>query len=415
MHKLQFDRREDAVAGGFLRSLVTAEPRRTAQPFDRLRPLAFVAIAAILLGVVAAPSTGRAQDDNTTPDPSTAGGLPAMLDRVPAFLPGLQSHETATISYSNIAAQLDAVGIAPPTSIDDPGFGVSNRAIVGLSLPGIITKFRFFPEDFGFDIVQWDETLEIDAPPFRLTMIRGRFDQMGVLVALGRLGYTPSTPGSAILAIRPDYEEDFQSPAGYASPGTNVATILADGTLVFAPSQAIVAAVLDVQSGQGESLAERADVAALLHHVPADLAAAEIVGGQRLASATAASTDAGSMPPVVLALMGNTVGGPLPPDARSGTPAPIRSDAPTSREISILLMRTVEDAVEAVPVVEARLTTGATVRDGRSFTEFFSGWTVRAVPGESVLLIDLAPTAGRWKGVLFDMLLHRDLDFVAWK
>ena len=56
----------------------------------------------------------------------------------------------------------------------------------------------------------------------------------------------------------------------------------------------------------------------------------------------------------------------------------------------------------------------ATLAVGRQLSEFFSGWSVRAVPGEPVLLIDLATVEERMTRIIFDMYRQQDLVFVAW-
>jgi hypothetical protein len=234
----------------------------------------------MLLGPVAAPAAGRAQGDSTTPVPTETVGLQGMLSRVPALLPEMQSPESARISYSNLAAQLDAVGIVAPSTFDDPAVGHWFRATKGLYTSEIAQHTRRLRADFGFDLLLVDETLEIFAPPFRLTLFRGRFDQAGVLAALNILGYAPVTAGSPILAVRPGFDTDLTGEARYAHAAMNVATFLDDGTLVFASARSIVEAVLAVQAGQAAPLATRADVAPLLPHVSTDLASSVIISGQ---------------------------------------------------------------------------------------------------------------------------------------
>ena len=363
-------------------------------------------------------------------------GLEAMLARVPADLPELEEPENAIVTYANIAAQLEAVGGEPPESVDDEEFGRWISATFGLAMPSTAAQYlRLFRQDFGFDLLQADQTLEISYPPFNLAMYRGRFDQAAVTAALRDLGYEPGgVDGQIVLSIRDDFDIDLRAGPSYALASMNYATVLEDGTLVFAPARSIIEAVLDVEAGDAESMAERRDVADLLPHVPESLASALLFSGTQLAGGPppvfldpAATPDLDAMateiaaeaeerermPPVALALLGVTPGGPL---VRLGeaTPERLPPDAPEASGVVVLLMAGPAAAREAAPVIEERLATGSTYSTRQPFAEFFSEWTVSAVPDEAVVVVELTLAEGTAPNILARMLYQRDLAFLAW-
>ncbi len=392
-----------------------------------------VLLIVVVLLLVTRVGNVEAQEGSPAPSPDGASGLTEMLAHVPADLPELESPEQAIVAYADIAAQLKAVGVEAPESVDDEGFGRWQRATAGLAMPSRASEFiSLFRADFGFDLLQTERTLAIEVPPFNLAFFRGNFDEATVLAALEDLGYRPGgIGGQRVLSVGEDAELDLTAPGSYALGSMDYMTILDDGTLVFASERAIIAAVIAVDTGDAPSLIEQRGVAALVEQAPADLVSAAIVPGTQLlggppldvflpqAGATpdmdAVATEMAEqaqMPRVTLALLAETAGGPLPAP-REGTPVPLPDDAPTGRGIVILLMPGPAAAENAVPVIEERLMTGTTLSNQQPFAELFPDPTVTALPDDAVVVVEL-PFGEAYRGILLRLLYSRDLGFVAW-
>ncbi len=257
--------------------------------------------------------------------------LGTMLAYLPASLPELDDPHQAIIAYADIAAQLDAFGLTPPDSMDDEEFAAWASVTMGLPLPSPAAQYlQSWRDDFGFDLLQTDQTLSVSLPPFELSLHRGRFDENEIVRTLRELGYKPVGSGDRpILAIRGDCEQAIDAPTAYKFAAMNYATILDDGTLAFASAQAVLEAVLEVEAGEIPSLAEWSDIAALLPHAPEDLASALFVHGVMLAGDVPSELlvpDEGTpdidaiatemagqndLPPMEMALLGTTAGGSM--------------------------------------------------------------------------------------------------------
>jgi hypothetical protein len=361
---------------------------------------------------------------------SSGSALQAMLGSVPAELPDLDDPDQAIIAYADIATQLDAFDLAAEGMTDD-GIAAWAAATTGLPLPSPALQYQqSFGEDYGFDLVQVDRTLSIALPPFELSLYRGRFDQARIIQALREVGYTPvGSDARPILSIRGDYEQDISAPTAYKLSAMNYATILDDGTLAFSSAQGPLEAVLEVESGERPSLAERSDMEALGAGLPDDLVSAHIVHGSALAygvpdellAPDAAETpdleaiateiaDQSDMPPIAMALLGFTAGGPVTAGEEVGLPA----DGPDARAVIALQMLSDDAATIAAPIIEERLATGSSAQTGQPYAELFPKQTVEVVTGTPVVRIDLVLGEDVSRGILMQLLYNRDLGFLAW-
>jgi hypothetical protein len=384
-----------------------------------------LSVATMALGGAA--GSAGAQGATPAAEPA-AGDLAAMFARVPAMLPELDDPGQVTIAYADIAAQLDVTGVTPPTSMDDEAFSGWMAATLGLPMPMIAAQYlKFWREDYGFDLLQTDQTLFVSLPPFDLSLYRGRFDPDAVRATLTANGYQPvDINGHELLSLRDDYEQDIAGPFAYKLAAMNHAAFLADGTIAFASAKAPLAAVLDVEAGLAPSMLESAGIGLLLAGAPANLASAMLINGVSLAgnlppglldlgpgatpdiSAIATQVAATSeMPPVVMALLIATTGGsPANDELPAGTP--------DARVGAVLLLLTPEAAERAAPVVEERLETGTSIATGEPYAGYFPEHTVTAVAGAPVVVIDLALAEDRSSNILINMLYNRDLGFIAW-
>ncbi len=403
------------------------------------------ALAAGLGGVLAvqegsaSPPAAAGRGGHAGAVPREPGGLVAMLARVPAQPPLLEAPRGAWLMYADVAAQLAAVGVAVPDGGDAAAITRWLQAVRWLTLPQSMglswTESRFgWREMFGFDAYQVDQTFAIEAPPFGLTLLRGRFDPAEVRAALARTGYAPrDVDGTTIASL--GEEPDLTAMAVRLTLGQmNNAAILADGTLVFTHWVETMRAVLAVERGQAAAMTRRVDVATLLPTHWPDLVSAALVPGIQLigqaldvgavlgtpnpdvdALATQIATAAAElqgMPPVVTALLGTTAGGPLASLSAEATSEPLLPGQAAARMVVALVMTSPDAARQAVPVVTARLGTGAT-RDGQTYATLFPVHTVRAVAGAPVVLIELDPAAETPRDILIRLLILRDLGLLA--
>ena len=388
-------------------------------------------VLAIAVAVVLTPLGTRAQ--GATPE---AGGEPtalaAMLAKVPASLPGLDEPAQATIAYADIEAQLAAVGVTPPDRADAEGIEQWRAATRGLHLPSGASMYdNAWRDDYGFDLLQTDQTISIVLPPYELTFFTGRFDHDAVLQHLDALGYQQvEVDGHDMLSIRGDYEQDFNAPTTYKMAGMNYAVILDDGTLAFASAGAPLAAVLDVAGGERASLMDQAGVATLVANAPRDLATAMLLHGTMLATGVPASlleigsgetpdvsaiateiAETSTMPPIAMALLGATTGGPL---VSADQPLPTPPGTPDARAVAVLLMLSPDAAETAATVVEERLATGSSTHYERPYAELFPERVVQVVPATAVLLVELTLGPDAPRNVLTQLLYSRDLGFLGW-
>jgi len=401
--------------------------------------LLLATVMVILVAVVPAAPAYEALSSDAVPAPdhaslaqaSAGSELQAMLAIVPAELAELDDPDQAIIAYADIATQLAAFDLAAPDRMTDDGVTAWATAITGLPLPSPALQYqRVFGEDYGFDLVQVDQTLSIALPPFELALYRGRFDQQRIVRALREVGYTPvGSDARPILSIRGDYEQDISAPTAYKLSAMNFATILGDGTLAFASALDPLEAVLEVEAGERPSLAERSDMEALGASLPDDLVSAHIVHGSALAYGVPADlldSDAdetpdleviateiagqSEMPPIAMALLGFTAGGPVTAGEEVGLPA----DVADARAVIALHMLSDDAATIAAPIIEERLATESSDQTGQPYAELFPEQTVEAVSGMPVVRIDLVLGEEVSRGILMQLLYNRDLGFLAW-
>ena len=115
-----------------------------------------------------------------------------------------------------------------------------------------------------------------------------------------------------------------------------------------------------------------------------------------------------------LALLGVTPGGPI--NWPGAAPADASPDQPRARFRIAVLFATEHDASLAVPVIEERLATQASIRRGEPFADLFpaADQDVRALPDVPVVVVDLGYADDASLTLWVDLLIQRDLGFVAW-
>ncbi|MGH2559077.1 MAG: hypothetical protein ACRDJH_08435 [Thermomicrobiales bacterium] len=367
---------------------------------------------------------------------AAAGSVFAEMLALAPDVSALPEQPLQIAEFGDIPAQVAAVGQDQPESGDDPAFEGWIPAIQWITLPpdvrsrGLLPEFR---ELFGFDLFQVDQGLTVGEPPETITYLRGRFDETELRSAWTGAGYQELDEGGAtvfLLAAEPEF--DIATPVHQMVAGRfNNATILADGTIIFAASLDLVREALAVANGQSPSLAENDQVAALLSTADHPLAAAIILDGQALQSeavfndprlspeAVAQVEDelaqSGEMPPPRLALFGITPGGPIPPPLNENYPeaTPTAMDNPAVWVIRLLMASpaAAETAAETIP---NRIATLGSLAMGRPYAEMFTVRRSEALSDPPAVALDLDIAAGEvHPSVWFQSIFKGDLLFLA--
>jgi len=401
------------------------------------------AAAATLALVPAAGSGPRATAQTASPaaGPAEADTLADLLRFVPAAVLGKLDDAGHVVTFADMGAQLAAVDVAVPASRDDPGYDRWTAATFGLVPPqdvGFSISIPEWRETFGWDGFIVSRSLEMGRPPGTVAVYAGSFDQTTIGAALTALEYAPvAIPGAAEAWSRspePDFDRTNDA-ARYALGRLNTVAFLPDGTMVTGGVLAGVAEVVATATGGAASLADEASVQHLLAAQSPPLVTAMLVSGGALAggvdpsiflpgagtpmpdlddvAATAATEMAAraAMPPVLLALLGRTAGGPLrtissdlaTPAAPAGTPLALTRFT--------LLLASPEAAAQAVPVIEERLATGVSNASDRPWSELMSAWSVVAVPDAPVVVVEVETDR---PSLWYSLLFQRDLGFLAW-
>jgi hypothetical protein len=174
-------------------------------------------------------------------------------------------------------------------------------------------------------------------------------------------------------------------------------------------------------------LADRPEIQLLLRAQQAPLASALLVSGTALRNTVALDTllkgtpvdvdalatkiaKAGDMPPILMALLGVTPGGPVPPQF-AGTPTP---GLPAARDEFALLMPDEAAAKIAADVATKRLATGVSAVNGQPYAAMFDAWHASVPPGTPVMRLELDFAPRTSPSVWIEMPAARDLLFLAW-
>jgi hypothetical protein len=374
--------------------------------------------------------------------PTTGEGgaaLGSLLELVPDPYPAATADFRALAYFADIAGQLAAVGLTPPTDPAGDDAFLWWRAMWGLALPAEIAQFAgetLVQDTFGWSPFEVDRSLWFGEPPEQAMLLRGRFDAAAVEAALLAFGFVPFDVEGAVAAYTSEHRElDIADPAERflkVSSLRNLA-ILPDGTFAWSRDPLRLRAIAAVAVG-APSLGDRTPVRSLLDAVQIPLASWILLPGLALQGDSGLSTlvfnpaaspsaiddlataiasaeaERQRMPPVGLTLLGVTAGGAFVD--LQGTPLPFPVEPPPARIHAYLQFGGEADAAVAAGVIEERLATGSSIYYLRPWSEIFAGWSVSALPGQPIVLVDLDPGAAlnRW----LNLLSTRDLGFLAW-
>jgi hypothetical protein len=401
----------------------------------RMRLAGLVLAFGLLAGLVGAtwPGVGQARQGSIEfTEPETA--LAELLQLAPDLTSLAEEPPVQLATYADLAAQSAAVGMAVPAGVQDENFVLWAYALMPLLLPSNLFNYALvadWPGLLGFDLTEIDQAMDVGEPPLVITLLRGRFDEDTLRAAWANQGgQVIDVDGVEVASMRGDFEFDIQSDIGrYAFGRFNNAAILPDGTVAFSPSLDGMRAVVAAAQGTGPSLGDRVDVAAVVGAIEKPLASAMLMNGGGLQGEPSLGLDAATplaevadtaateiaefarMPPITMALLGVTPGGPLSRPAGADTPQP---DIPQAQFEIALLLPTPEAAETAVRVAEERLATQSSLRTRQPLTDYFSSWESRVLEDVPVAVLELQFGPEVFPQIWFQMIFARDLAFLAW-
>jgi hypothetical protein len=394
------------------------------------RALAVCGLVVALIGAVM-PTPARAQQ--ATPTPAAPGSLAAMLQLAPDLTTGAETPPVQLAAYADFAAQTAVSGLPLPTSVDDPNFAPWAFAMAPLVAGSNLFQYAKVADWhalLGFNLWEIGQALEVGEPPATVTLLHGQFDEAAIRAAWTKQGYRMVDVGGVTVAsLHEDASFDIKTDLGrYAFARYNNAALLPGGYLVYTPTLDEMRAVLAVAKGTAPSLGDRVDVAAVVGAITKPLASAMLINGSGLqatpnllgpangtpdvgAIATQIAESA-KMPPILLALLGVTPGGPLfRPASQSATPQP---DIPPAQFEIAVLLPTHAAAETAAQVATERLKTGTSQATKRPLTDYFSSWDAHALPDSPVMVLELNFAPGVQPRIWVQMIDRRDLVFLAW-
>jgi hypothetical protein len=344
---------------------------------------------------------------------------------------GIAEQPANIAMFSDFDAETAALGITKPA------VGASDDEIANwtLQMPGLAVPSDYsylltpeWQEYTGFDPAQVSQTLELGDPPAVVTLYAGSFDRARATDAWAAADYQEIEDDGEI-AIYSLSEDDSFSPSNplqrmFFARHNNAAIIGAE-LIIFAPTLDLLRDAIASATGESAALGDAPGVAALLASTP-PLASCAIVPGsavqtlpfglgdtpEEIATAIAEQQTQDQMPPLLLAMIGVTPGGPIPvrnvddPDA---TPIP----APETATLEISLLTLSQDAAQqAIDIAGERLETAVSLQTGEPFTEIFASWELSVaadapVARLSIILQNVLPNI--WMNLLFS----RDLSFIS--
>lgn len=383
--------------------------------------LTIVVVLFVVLAGSVVPAVSSAQEATPVADGPNSG-LASMLHLAPDVMAGPDAPDTLIATYANLETQLDTIGGSRPANIDDEHFVRWAFGLESLFLPDLFLQSALsarWQEMIGFDILDLDETLEIGEPPTR-TLLRGRFARNDIESAWSRLGYQMSEVNGitvASLSADGDFSIDNELQR-YAFSRFNNAAFLPDGTLAYAPTLDGLTEIIEVAQGNAPSLADREDVSALVQASDKQLVSAILTNGDYLRYETLLGPVADQVtpfpdqiPPIELALLGVTAGGPISRPMTQASPTPGIPNA--SFEIA-LLMQSEADAAKVAEIALDRIATGASWLTRRPLSEFFASWDSHVVSDPPVARLSLTFSSDSFATFWLRMVLSRDLPFLAW-
>jgi hypothetical protein len=394
----------------------------------------FLVIAG-LLHIAPSPVTAQQATPAATPTPSGPNAqLLSFLGLVPDIMSSDNSPQGEIAEFADVALQLAAVSATSPTSADDPNLRLWIRATSWITLPQDLQVRALDPqwrELFGFDVFQIDQSLVAAEPPNQITYLRGRFDPNEVTTALTKSGYKPvDIEGIQAYSLFPEAGIDLNNPVSHlALAHMNNGVILADGTLVSSSTLDAIRQVVAVSKGESPSLTSRVDIPALVQAMPRPLASAILIPGSNLSlfgalidpRITAEQVQAlmdqihqlGDMPPISLALLGVSAGGPLLNFGAGGTPEASSTIESAVFDIGLLTVSP-SQARTAERTIAARVGALGSAVTQRPYANMFTSVQPAGPADLPIAVVELTFSAESSPRIWAQLILQRDLLFLGW-
>lgn len=356
------------------------------------------------------------------------GTLPDLLRYSPDRLADDSLPLSDVAQYANIAAWMTARNIETPTGPDHPAFAAWEAELHHLAIPSVLATRAnddLWIQTYGFRLSDVDQVLAVGQAPDLVLVLRGDFDAGQLQDAWVESGYQAvRSENRTLWSLFPGDAVDLSAPASRPALGNmNNVVLLEDGTLIATSRLARLEQAVRAYQGDGPSLDENPQMAALLAPptYPQRLDTAVILKAGMLATDPAT--------PVVMVTPPRKawVGGATPiveaqarpvvlPEATlflAGLDAPPGGGAP---EFSLVLTYgSPEEAVQAALRADRVLRMAESPVTGQPYRERISPRSVRAHASEGdafVLFIhaDLPRGGEDW----LVMIRERDLGFVMW-
>ena len=338
------------------------------------------------------------------------------------------------ILYANYAAQLEARGIVGGGSgLDQDAW----LAAIGRSMmtPRAMedSMSPVWREGLGFDLRDVGAMVEVGPSDTDVLILSGRFDAVALRTAWETGGYAPTeTDGVTWYTLGADnvlFDPDVPLSNFHLGMLSHLALIDGD-TVIGTAQRAGMERALALLAGKGKSFGGGAGAA--LAGTSDDLASGWMIAGTvlvapnigmmtnnpnvptdvqaRLATQAAQTTEeAPRMPPIALALVGNTAGG-------------VGANVPHPHAVAVMVPADPADAAMAAETATRRLTTesllgGDSVSGesllGRPWTDAFTDMSVETT-ADGAVVIDLTPAEDVPAELLFILAQGRNLSVLYW-
>jgi hypothetical protein len=385
---------------------------------------------ASLIGV--RPASARQE----TPAAGAGGWTDSILNRSVDVGDTISDDMQMIATFADLELQSAASGVSRPAR--DPGEEEMFRwlnAMFALALPGDYAPYAVTPEarafaGFGFEEVS--QTVELGDPPRTISMYQGAFDREAVLAAWREAGYSETQSELGDVSVWNIAEDDaisLENPVQRIFLARhNNAAFIGDDLIVFTSTRDRMQEAIAAATGEAPSLGSNPAIVQMLDATP-PLASGVIVPGSSIvvplagampeeddpgavASAIADQMAAPQMPPVRLALIGITGGGPYPTrETATGTGTPVPT--PELARMEITLQTYSEDEARlAIDVAGERLETSSSQMNRRPFNEMFASWELSVAEGLPIARISLE-LGESWPKIWTDLLYARDLGFIG--
>lgn len=349
--------------------------------------------------------------------------------------------EPAVIAtFADLERQMIATGVArPPRNPTAEELEHWLSAIYALRLPRAFEapayarnpEFRVLT---GFGIEDVHQSAMIDSLMNVVTLYAGIFDRETVLTTWRNAGYHEVASASSDTAIRSVSEDgliDWDIPVQrvFAHHHSNAA-LIGNELVIFAATLDRLTKAIATAKGEVTSLGANPGVALLLAATPPLAGGMLLTGSQIMAPVFPFSDDSdtddgitivvggtvevgteGQMPPVRLALIGITGGGPIPyRDAPFAAATPLPTPELARMEIALLLS-SIADAEQAIAVAAQRLERGSTPRD-QLYREAFASWDLWVTEHAPVARISFE-FGEAWPHIWSEMVSAGGLGFIG--